>query len=209
MPDWRRRAREGLRQRALVGNAMRDLLPPHPSAFGRFGEGSWFVPPCRVTLPERVFVGCNVVVHEHASISVVREWSDIEPRLTIGDNTRIGAQATIACMGDIEIGPDVLTAARVFIGDTYHGYEDPAVPVIRQPNARPEKVTIERGAFLGIGAVVLPGVTVGENAYVAAGAVVTEDVGARTLVVGNPARAVRRWDGAVWTGPMTVSSDRP
>src|SRR5581483_11176218 len=93
-----------------------------------------------------------------------------------------------------EIGEDVLTSERVFIGDTYHGYEDVSRPVIAQPMAPPEKVTIERGAFLGIGSIVLAGVTIGEQGYVAAGAVVTQDVPARTVVAGNPARPVKVWD---------------
>jgi acetyltransferase-like isoleucine patch superfamily enzyme len=58
----------------------------------------------------------------------------------------------------------------------------------------PQPVRICRGAFLGIRSVILPGVTVGENAYVAAGAVVFDDVPPRTVVVGNPARAVRAYD---------------
>ena len=116
------------------------------------------------------------------------------PRLSIGDRTSIGAQCHIACVGTIEIGREVLTAARIFIGDTYHGYEDPNVAVLDQPMAPPAKVTIGDGAFLGIGSAVLMGVTIGANAYVGAGAIVTADVEPRTLVVGNPARAVRRWD---------------
>ena len=62
--------------------------------------------------------------------------------------------------------------------------------------AAPQAVHIGRGAFLGIGCAVLMGVTVGEHAYIGAGAVVTDDVPARAVVVGNPARVVRRWDEA-------------
>jgi UDP-2-acetamido-3-amino-2,3-dideoxy-glucuronate N-acetyltransferase len=51
---------------------------------------------------------------------------------------------------------------------------------------------IKRGATVGAGAVVLPGVTIGERAMVGAGAVVTKDVEPDTVVVGNPARVVRR-----------------
>lgn len=58
----------------------------------------------------------------------------------------------------------------------------------------PEPVYIGPGAFLGIGSIVLPGVTVGERAYVAAGAVVTDDVPSNAVVAGNPAQVIRRWD---------------
>src|SRR3546814_8026930 len=150
--------------------------------------------PIWVTSPERIFHGDDFTILEHAFLSVVHAVETVPPPLRIGNGSRIGRFAHIACVGDIDIGPEVLTAERIFIGDTYHGYEDPTAPIIAQPMARPEPVRIERGAFLGIGSVVLMGVTVGEHAFVGAGAVVTRDVAPRTLVVGNPARAVRRWD---------------
>lgn len=53
-------------------------------------------------------------------------------------------------------------------------------------------VTIKRGAYLGIGAIILPGITIGENSVVGAGAVVTKDVPPNTIVVGIPARAIER-----------------
>ncbi|MFD1549580.1 DapH/DapD/GlmU-related protein [Levilactobacillus fuyuanensis] len=55
---------------------------------------------------------------------------------------------------------------------------------------------IEQNAWIGAGATVLPGVTVGENAIVGAGAVVTKDVPANVVVVGTPARVLRRVKGA-------------
>ena len=100
----------------------------------------------------------------------------------------------VACVGEIVIEEEVLTAAMVFIGDTYHDYSDPDRPVLDQPMAYPKPVRIGRGAFLGIGSIVLQGVTIGEQAYVAAGAVVTSDVPPHTLVGGNPARPIRHYD---------------
>jgi acetyltransferase-like isoleucine patch superfamily enzyme len=96
----------------------------------------------------------------------------------------------------VSIGEDVLTADHVFIADTYHGFEQSGVPIMQQPMAAARPVAIARGAFLGIRAIVLPGVRIGENAYVGAGAVVHRDVPDRTVVVGNPARPVRTWDEA-------------
>jgi acetyltransferase-like isoleucine patch superfamily enzyme len=104
----------------------------------------------------------------------------------------------IACVGRVEIGARVLTADRVFIGDTYHQYRDPEKAILDQGLAEPKPVSIGPGAFLGINSVVLPGVTVGEGAYVGAGAVVTGDVPPRTVVAGNPARPIRRWEAGEW-----------
>lgn len=190
----RERVERSLYARRLGAAAARDLTPPHPDQYGAYGTGTWVVPPARVTTPERIFLEDDVTIHEHSWLSVVRAVEGVEPTLRIGRGSRIGRFAHIACVGDIEIGPEVLTAERIFIGDTYHGYEDPDVAVLHQPMAPPEPVVIGRGAFLGVGSIVLMGVTVGEHAYVGAGAVVTADVEPHTLVVGNPARPVRRWD---------------
>lgn len=200
----RRRATELLRARALATNVARDVTPPPPEAFARFGRDSVVVPPARVSSPEAIEIGDDVQILEHSWLSVVRAVPGVEPRLRVGDGCRIGRFCHIACVGDITFEPDVLTAERIFVGDTYHGYEDPTRPVIEQPMASPEPVVIGRGSFLGIGSVVLAGVTIGQNSYIAAGAVVTRDVPAYTLVVGNPARSIRRYDTerGEWT-PVT------
>lgn len=182
------------RDRSIAFALSRDLRIPAPSAFAAFGNDSFIVPPGRVTCPDLITVGDDVQILEHAWLSVVRAVDGVEPRLTIGDGTRIGRFCHLACVGEITIGRRVLTSERLFIGDTYHSFQDPDKPVRDQPMAEPLPVRIGDGAFLGIGAVVLRGVTVGENAYVGAGSVVTSDVPPRTVAVGNPARPVRRWD---------------
>jgi acetyltransferase-like isoleucine patch superfamily enzyme len=171
----------------------RDTTPPPPSAFARFGSGSVIVPPARVSEPHHIEVGDDVIVLEGSWLSVVSAHST-PARLVLGSGTRIGRYAHIACVGEVVFGANVLTSERVFVGDTYHGYEQANVPILHQPMAAAKPVHIGDGAFLGIGAIVLLGVTVGENAYVGAGAVVTQDVPPRTVVVGNPARVIREWD---------------
>jgi abequosyltransferase len=192
----RRKLAEERRSRQIGARAARHLTPPPPSAFGAFGTGSVIGPPARVTSPECIFIGDGVVIHEHAWISVVAAVPGVTPRLVIGDGTLIDRLLHIACVGEIEIGPDVMVAERVLIGDTYHEYQDVTRPVIEQPMAPPRKVTIGRGVAIGLGSCIMPGVTIGENAYIAVGTVVNRDVPPRTVVAGNPGRVVRSWDEA-------------
>ncbi len=168
--------------------------------FARLGAGSVVYPPALVIGPGRIAVGEGVVLHPGAFLSVVgpEQGPGCDGRLVIGDGVQIGHALVVACAGRVEIGPRVLVSDRVFIGDTYHEYRDPGRPVLDQGLRDPRPVRIGSGAFLGIGAIVLPGVSVGENAYVGAGAVVTSDVPARAVAVGNPARVVRQWDGSAW-----------
>jgi acetyltransferase-like isoleucine patch superfamily enzyme len=188
--------------RVTAAHTKRDLTPPPPSAYAAFGKGSVLVPPARVPRPDLTSIGENVIILEHCWLSVVECVEGVVPKLVIGDHCRIGRFAEIACVGSVTFEPEVLTADRIFIGDTYHRYQDADMPVLYQPMADPMPVVIGRGSFLGVGATVLRGVTVGQNAYVAAGAVVTEDVPPYTIVAGNPARPIRRYDAErkEWVG---------
>jgi maltose O-acetyltransferase len=115
-------------------------------------------------------------------------------RCDYGTNVTIGAR-TFANYGlvlldpaPIAIGADVQIATYVQLVTATHPV-DPAERRSGWESAAP--VTVEDGAWLGAGAIVLPGVTVGSEAVVGAGAVVTRDVPPRVVAVGNPARVVR------------------
>ena len=90
----------------------------------------------------------------------------------------------------VEIGEHVTISHRCII--VTHMATDVDSPVRRVYPKRVAPVRIRDGAWLCVAAVVLPGVTIGENAVVAAGAVVTRDVAPGTLVAGVPARPVRK-----------------
>jgi acetyltransferase-like isoleucine patch superfamily enzyme len=173
---WRRLRRAG-------------LTPPPPHAFGAFGR-SYIVAPSRVSSPEHIYIGDDIVIHEDVWLSVVPSHADITPRLTIGDRTRIGRFCQISCVGRIDIGRDVIVSDHVHIGDTFHEYRDPEQPIAAQGMSIPERVEIGDGALIGMGAVVLAGVTVGARAYVSEGSVVTSDVAPGATVSGNPAALV-------------------
>ena len=175
--------------------------------FAAIGARSVVYPPALIIGHHLISLGSDVVVHPGAFLSVIDEHAGrrYDASLTIGDGVRIGNDVVVACCGRIEIAARVLIADRVFIGDTYHEYRDVERAIVDQGLHDPRPVSIGRGAFLGIGSAVLAGVTLGEGAYVGAHAVVTEDVPAHAVVVGNPARVVRRWDGAEWVGVESSS----
>jgi len=105
---------------------------------------------------------------------------------TIGKNVFINHACSFLDMGGITIEDDVLIGPRVNLVTESH----PLTPEDRKALiAKP--VTIKRNAWIGAGATILPGVTVGENAVVAAGSVVSRDVPANTVVAGVPAKIVK------------------
>ncbi|MCW2990170.1 MAG: acetyltransferase [Solirubrobacterales bacterium] len=109
-------------------------------------------------------------------------------RLRLGDRVFLNQGVTIWAAERITIGSDVRLADLACVYDTDFHEVGPGAGVRVAP------VAIGDDVWIGRGAIVLPGVTIGDHAVVAAGAVVTHDVAARTVVAGNPARPVRELD---------------
>ena len=138
------------------------------------------------TIGERVIVGDQACVRERCTIGddvVIGRGSLVENDTAVGARTKIQADAYVTAYSlleeDVFIAPCVVTANDNFMGRT------------ERRHALRRGPTIRRGARIGAAAVLLPGVEVGEEAFVGAGAVVIRDVAPRAVVVGNPARQIR------------------
>ena len=145
--------------------------------------------PATIKNPSSIVLGDMVVIREHAWLNCERAP---QPTLSIGDNTYIGRFAHINAAQSVVIEDDVLIADRVHISDHQHAYSDPSLPVLAQGVTDPEPVRIRSGSWLGVGAVIMPGVTIGRNAIVGANAVVTRDVADLDIVGGIPAAVISR-----------------
>jgi acetyltransferase-like isoleucine patch superfamily enzyme len=134
----------------------------------------------------RVIVGDQACVRERVDIGddvVVGRGSLIENDTTVGALTKIQADAYITAHSTLE--ENVFIAPRVITtNDNYMGRTEKRFASVKGP-------TVRRGARVGGGAILLPGIEVGEEAFVGAGAVVNRDVPPRAVVVGSPARQIR------------------
>jgi acetyltransferase-like isoleucine patch superfamily enzyme len=129
--------------------------------------------------------------------AVVGEGCNICDHVFIEGGARLGDRVIVKnrCLiwDGVEIGDDVLVGpAVVFTNDRYPRNRNLAEVRDRYSKAGNWRLStrVERGATIGAGSVILPGLTIGEFAVIAAGAVVTHDVAAHELVVGHPARGV-------------------
>jgi acetyltransferase-like isoleucine patch superfamily enzyme len=139
---------------------------------------------------EGVVLGDNVRIKEHGWIQVSSHLSNPGLGLRIGNNTYVGPHCVIGAAGGVQIGDDVTIGAYVHLLAEDHRFDTADKPVGDQ-GVRRQGISIGRGAWLGNASIVLDGVTVGENAVVGAGAVVTKDVAPRTVVAGNPAHVIK------------------
>lgn len=107
--------------------------------------------------------------------------------IRVGRNVFINQNCTMYDLGGIDIADDVMIGPNVSIITSGH----PVEPSQRRAFVTAKPIVIERNVWIAAGATIIGGVTVGENAVVAAGSVVTRDVLPNTFVGGNPARVIR------------------
>jgi acetyltransferase-like isoleucine patch superfamily enzyme len=165
--------------------AKREPLPPTEIGAGSIvSTGAVVFAGSRVG--ERVILGDQSCVRERVEIGddvVIGRGSLVENDTSIGALTKIQAHAYITAYSVLEeevfIAPCVTTTNDNFMGRTERRHE-----LVRGP-------TIRRGARVGGAAVLCPGIEVGAEAFVGAGAVVIRDVPPRAVMVGNPARQIR------------------
>ncbi len=137
-----------------------------------------------VKIGENVKFGHNVVVREEVEIgaeTLVGTHTVIDGTSKIGSNVSIQSGVYICTYSTVEdyafLGP-----CCIFTNDKY----------AKQKPCKLVGPTVRRGASIGAGAILFPGITVGQGALVGAGAVVTRDVGAGSIVIGNPARFLKK-----------------
>lgn len=107
--------------------------------------------------------------------------------ISVGRNVFVNQNCTFYDLGGLDIADDVMIGPNVSLITTGH----PIEPSQRRDFVVAKPIVIERNVWIGAGATIIGGVTVGENSVVGAGSVVTKDVPPNTLVGGNPARVIR------------------
>ena len=156
-----------------------------PSQFRSIGPDCVFETGVLVFHPETITLGRNVYVGHYA---ILKGYYRNE--MHIGDQTWIGQQCFLHAAGGLTLGARVGVGPGVRIITSVHQESGRELPVLFSP-IEMAPVVVEDDADLGVGSVILPGVTVGRGAVVGAGAVVTADVPPYAVVAGVPAKVLR------------------
>jgi acetyltransferase-like isoleucine patch superfamily enzyme len=170
-------------------------------AFYSAPKGCLIVPPFRFGDLKLVRLGAHVTIHDHSwLLTVANTGHETSPKLVIGDGTIIGSHATIAAAKSVVIGNHVLFAGYVYVSDHGHAYEDIARPVIDQGIRKISEVSIGDDSWIGQNAMILPGSVIGKHCIVGANSVVNSVVPDFSVVAGNPARVIRKFnsDKGIW-----------
>jgi acetyltransferase-like isoleucine patch superfamily enzyme len=149
-------------------------------------------PAARVTFGRWVWIGHGTKIRCH------------EGEVRIGDKTVLGQECTISAYQHVSIGEQCIVADRVMLIDFDHNVAEVERP-IRTQGIYKRDVRVGNNVWIGYGAQILRGVSVGDNAIVGASAVVTKDVPANAVVAGTPTRVVRMREAPStlrWSDPV-------
>jgi acetyltransferase-like isoleucine patch superfamily enzyme len=135
--------------------------------------------------PEKVSFGDWVMLKEGVRICPTHS----EASITIGNWTTVGHHTFIFSKNEIKIGNNCLIAPFCYLVDSDHGID--CNTLIREQAMTTKPIIIGNDVWLGTGAVITKGVTIGDGAVVAAHAVVTHDVPPNAVVAGTPAKIIR------------------
>lgn len=168
--------------------------------FYHFGAGSIIKPFLNSANEQYISIGDKVDIGAFCRITVSTDFgghkvaSANKIRLKIGNNVSIGNNTFISANNSVEIGNNIIMSTNVFITDHNHGFDDVNKSIHEQPLSEGGWIKIGDNVFLGEKCTILRNVVIGERAVVGANAVVIKDVPAYSMVVGNPARPIKRYD---------------
>ena len=126
--------------------------------------------------------------------SVIEDYTIINNavgEIIIGNHTRIGMGNTI--IGPVMIENNVILAQNVVTSALNHNFED-VLTTINQQGVKTDQIIIENNVWIGANSTILAGVHIGEHVVVGAGSVVTKDIPPFSVVVGNPAKIIKKYD---------------
>lgn len=177
-------------ERMLAGDlyVARDILPEHKSIHGKMIAQQINQVPIEntaeiVRLERTLFGKAGQNLYVNPPINV-----DYGCHITVGDNFYANMDCIFLDVNRVTIGNNVMVGPRVGFYTAGH----PIVADIRIEDLEfGSPIVVEDNVWIGGSAVILPGVTIGKNAIVGAGAVVTKDVHANSIVGGNPAKVIR------------------
>lgn len=157
----------------------------HPADFCALGEGVVFEPGVLVFHPENIAIGKHVYIGHY---TILKGY--YKNKMVIGEGTWIGQQCFFHSAGGLLIGRNVGIAPSVKIITSFHEEEGRNKPILHSRLAF-APVTIEDDCDIGVGVIILPGVTIAQGTQVGAGAVVNRDLPPYAVVAGVPARVIR------------------
>nr|WP_314553979.1 acyltransferase [uncultured Capnocytophaga sp.] len=170
---------------------MRFITLLYKYRFKSFGKKSYLHSPLKIDGIENIEIGNGVSIAYKTWLAAVPLTGE-KSKLIIEDGVNIGNFNHIYATQSIIIRKNVLTADKIYISDNLHGYENIYTPIIKQPIVQKKEVEIGEGSWLGENVCII-GASIGKHCVVGANSVVTKDFPDYCVIVGAPAKIIKRY----------------
>ncbi|MDX6769804.1 MAG: acyltransferase [Elusimicrobiota bacterium] len=206
-------------ERVDLLNFKNDVTEAQKDSFGYFGTQSRIMGPFELNAPSRIHLGNWVSFGRYGRVLMNTDFTKFkerclqhypevahdyspkvfgprDPKLKIGDGTTIGDGVFINCTNNIEIGKHLIISSRVYIGDAGHNVMNLDLPITLSANTEGRPVKIGDQTWIGVGAVIMEGITIGKHAIIGSNSVVTKSVPDYGVAAGVPAKLIKMLDGS-------------
>lgn len=181
---WHKNRRHGRSLRLVNRMRLNRVLAQH----GAYARGVVYGEALDMLIEGRLQIGKDAFLEPHVWLT-----GGDGGRIVIGSGTFLNVGVMIAALDLVEIGDHCMIANGCVITDANHRFDDLSRPVTWQGFTSKGPTRIGANCWLGANVVVTSGVVIGERCVIGANSVVTHDVPPFSVLVGNPARLVRRW----------------
>ncbi|WP_243295649.1 acyltransferase [Geothrix mesophila] len=180
----------------VISNLLSEAKLYLPVRFGNIGVNSYVPFPHNIIGGKKIYIGDRVNIGKYSYLHAIEKYRNqfFRPEILIGNDVYIGPKCYIAAVSRIQIQDGCVLSEEVYISDVAHGLDPKSGLIMEQSLISKGPVLIGKGCFIGLRAAIMPGVELGSHCIVASSAVVTQSYPDYSMLAGNPARLVKRYD---------------
>lgn len=166
----------------------------YTNRFAEFGKNSVLYKPLAINSHSSIFIGDNTTILNGSRMQVYNQLTGLDAKITIGNNCYICYNNSFLAGENITLEDGVLMASNILILSENHSTNPEDFRYYMDQELNCKSVIIGEGTWIGEQAIIMPGVKIGKKCVIGAGSVVLKSIPEYSMVVGTPAKVIKRYN---------------